>query len=350
MTTFKFSNAAFVLLSLSSSTSALNKPFGLQTGGGSHGNSGMPSSSFAVSMVYNEDNNEVAITGGSFGPYFRPEDDTDPADATASSDCFIGVLKLPHADPNGQKTRSNDVSWVHRQQYGGSDANEFCSDMLWKRHPEKEQTDELEFESIHPGEIITVGHTAEEGLMHTLLPPGNDHRQMYGMAMALDGDVNLQGGGLFHANEIQLPVAISRNPMDDTIFVAEMFSDNKHDVTLLTAPANREDPKFGQDLSAKAFNPTNQNESFKVRIRMMNKQLQDEFSGNETTPLNSEDIAEVFKEGWSQEYATEDSENVRVTSMQFVPPDKLLVTGYTAGSSQAFGHSDHNHDMDGFLS
>jgi hypothetical protein len=304
-------------------------------------------------MVYNEDNNEIAITGGSFGNYFSPgaEDDTDAS--TKSSDCFVGILRLPHADPNGQKSDPSKVSWVRRRQYGGSEANEFCSDLLWKSHAEKEDSTALEFDSILPGEIITVGHTAEEGLMHTLLPPGNDHRQMYGMAMALDSEVNLQGGGLFHSNEIQLPVAITRNPMDDTLFVAEMFSDNEHDVSLLTAPATADQPKFGQDLSAKAFNPTNQNESFSVRIRMMNKQRKDDVdaaaAANETMAWDTENIQEVFKEGWVREYGTEGLENVRVTSMRFVPPDRLLLTGYTSGSSEAFGNADGNNDMDGFL-
>ncbi|KAL3919826.1 MAG: hypothetical protein SGILL_003558 [Bacillariaceae sp.] len=331
-----------------STDAAVFKPFAIQSGGGNHDNSGSLSSAFGVSQVYNENSYEVAITGGVFGSLGPSQGDDGSGDL--SSSCFVTVLRIPHVDPAGKVTLH--ASWVRRRQYGNDGANEFCSDLIWKPHDFEETEQEKEFDTILPGEFISVGHSAEKGLMTSLLPPGNDRRQMYGMALGFDSSVNLQGGGLFHSNEIQLPVAIARNPMDDTLFVAEMFSDDKKDVSVLESLASTATEKYGQDLSAKGFTPSSREESFSVRIRMIEKQLQDDNDGSGGAEgTAAEQIQEIFEEGYIREYGTEGLENVRVTSMRFAPPDKLLMTGYTAGSSEAFGeaNSENPGDIDGFL-
>jgi hypothetical protein len=274
-------------------------------------------------MVYNEQNHEIAITGATIGNYFRPTDDAVIQDTnkqnadnnstkTSMSDCFVAILRLPHVDASGHMTDPNQLSWIRRRQYGTSTAHEFCSDLVWKS-----------------GSIVVAGHTAGQGgLLTSLLPHGNDHRLVYGIVLELNSAAELQGGVLLHSNKVQFPRVEARD-LNGNIYVVDLFSEYVDDSATYV-----DDQNFFATGGLSQYH-TWKDASFAVRIQRL-----------EPLATHGDNEASMSSR-WMREYGTMRQESVMVSSLTCVK-DRLVMTGYTAGSSSAFGESTHsNEDGDG---
>ncbi|KAG7346527.1 hypothetical protein IV203_005595 [Nitzschia inconspicua] len=294
------------VVTLQHCTEASHQPFGLQAGNG-------VSSSFATSMIYNEQNHEIAITGATIGNYFQPTLEEDQINNSTLSDCFVAILRLPRKDASGQLIDPDQLSWIRRRQYGTSTAHEFCSDLLW-----------------NGGNIVAIGHTAgQQGLLTSLLPHGNNRRQVYGTILDLDSAVELQGGMLLHSNQVQFPLAIARDNKDqNSMYVVDLFSEyNKVSVADLDDRELFPERTLIQDGPWKDAN-------FAVRVQ---KIRQNQSRGEEEM---------TFASVWMRQFGTMNQENVMVSSLVMIG-DRLVMTGYTAGSSSAFGESTHGESPDG---
>ncbi|KAG7364855.1 hypothetical protein IV203_038058 [Nitzschia inconspicua] len=294
------------VVTLQHCTEASHQPFGLQAGNG-------VSSSFATSMIYNEQNHEIVITGATMGNYFQPTLEEDQINNSTLSDCFVAILRLPRIDASGRLIDPDQLSWIRRRQYGTSTAHEFCSDLLW-----------------NGGNIVAIGHTAgQQGLLTSLLPHGNNRRQVYGTILDLDSAVELQGGMLLHSNQVQFPLSIARDNKDqNSMYVVDLFSEYSK-----VSVADLDDRELFSERTLIQDGPW-KDASFAVRVQ---KIRQNQSRSEEET---------AFASVWMRQFGTMNQESVMVSSLAMIG-DRLVMTGYTSGSSSAFGESTHGESPDG---
>lgn len=290
------------------------KPFGLQTGNDDPSSK----SSYATSMVYNDHNQEVTIIGGSYSDYFRPGVERD--DEKIGSDCFIAVQDLRH---------NQKLSWVRRRQYGDPSVQEFCSDIHLREG----------------GRYIALGYADEDSVLSRMLPNGDIRRSVYGMVIDLDENIQLDGGILLHSNEVQYPIAVTTDRSGDEIFVAEIFSDTKPEDFQVNSMLSGSLDGVGEDASATAYAIPAYGLSFSVRLQKLTS------INNLVGATRQSGVSESFHSEWSREYGTVDMDNVQVSTIEYISPSILLMTGFTRGQGEAFGEPSDSSTgtLDGFV-
>ena len=273
-------------------------PFGLQAGN----DETSTKSAYATSMVYNDHNKELTILGGTYSNYFYPEAEQD--NNKIGSDCFIAIQNLRYP---------GKLSWVRRRQYGNPSVQEFCSDI----------------HSRQGGRYIVVGYSGDEGILSHLLPYTDTRRSVYGMLLDIDEKIGLEGGLLLHSNQVQYPIAVTTDETGNEIFVAEIFSDVKPEASELNPILNGAFDGAGEDASATAYAVPSSELSFSVRLQKL--------EGATNRSVLESGVSESFHSEWSREYGALKMENVQVSTLDYVSPSMLLMTGFTRGQGEAFG-------------
>lgn len=358
------------LVAASDASSLSEPPFGIQTGDDDLFNH---SSAFAVSMIYNEYNKEMIITGGTYGSYFQPTNDGEarpqssislPSSISSSlsnstllegeqptSDCFVSILHLPHRNSNGKMTDPQKVSWVRRRQYGDPSVNEFCSDVAIVGSSSNSGR------HSNTSSILTVGYSHEGGLLTSFRPYGTSRRHTYGVLLNMGYDMELRNGVLLHSNHIQFPVAIVTAPDTDEAFIAEIFSD----MDSITADVSYTSSVFDRSASGYSL-PIPEGGRYSVRLRQTIRLNQDDTiqSQSSRTGTTSQGVVSgqigdgTFTSGWTREYGTLGMDDVLLSSLSYHRGTaSILMTGYTAGSGSAFGEANNettgDKNEDGFL-
>jgi hypothetical protein len=164
-------------------------PFGLQSGGKK--DSGL--STYATSLAYDQKSRELIVVGGTYGTYFAPGDKSFNASIGMTSDCFVGILHLPHLETEERNFNSDRLYWVRRRQFGSNSVSEFCSGI----------------QVGADGNMFVFGHSGNAGLLSGLIPDEDVHRQRFGMILEMDDVIELEGGVVLHDNAEEYTLAMT---------------------------------------------------------------------------------------------------------------------------------------------
>lgn len=296
-------------------------PFGFQTGTSSD----EIRSSYAVSMAYDDYRRELTIAGGTYESYFQPGDE--PKSTQSGSDCFVAILHLPHKGPSmtsRTSERSKRVSWLRRRKFGNGSVSEFCSGIQVGKN----------------GNIVSIGHSERGGLLDPLRPHGSRKQSVYGMVLDLNAAVELSGGKLLHSNEVQYPVSLTVYPDDQSLFVADVFTEDPHGALPTNVPT-----LDGENLSPIGFRLPFQGEGYSIRVTKFSHLI------NKAEPNPRGDVATARNHLWSREYGTHGLRNILASATSVISSSQLVVVGYTDGDGPFVGSTTNpaNPTLDGFI-
>ncbi len=214
--------------------------------------------SYGSSLYYDSVNKLVYVTGSTYWSYWdraeQSESNAGRATYLDKPDCFLGVLKVPRS--------ASDMRLIFADRFGKSDLPESCSALT------------VMDTSIHrdgrTSEIITAGHTEENGFLTSLRPLGSPRSKMYGFLLNINLDFTVDesgkvtqaqrqsNGGMLINNEItQYPVAITSNPNENEIYLLSLSSsfNNLNEYSRqsskpdLSAAGGMEEPDYGKNFN-----------------------------------------------------------------------------------------------------
>ena len=291
-------------------------PFGLQSGG----KKDSALSTYATSLAYDQKSRELIVVGGTYGTYFAPGEKSSNASIGMTSDCFVGILHLPHLVTEERNFNSDRLSWVRRRQFGSSSVSEFCSGI---------QVGE-------DGNMSVFGHSGDAGLLSELIPDEDVHRQRFGMLLEMNDAIDLEGGLVLHDNAEEYPLAMASDDSFQNAYIASIFSEASSynpDMDNLTKSRVY---RGGEDLATTGYRPPMYGRDFTLRLQRLER-ASSISSTTSTSKIIGEMTGKALEPRWSREYLATGLRDVQVSSLVYIDPTTLLMAGYTTGSGRAFG-------------
>jgi hypothetical protein len=279
-------------------------------------------STYATSLAYDQKSRELIVVGGTYGMYFARGDKSSNASIGMTSDCFVGILHLPHLETEERNFNSDRLSWVRRRQFGSGSVSEFCSGI---------QVGEA-------GNMFVFGHSGNEGLLSELIPDEDVvHGQRFGMLLEMNDAIDLEGGVVLHDNAEEYPLAMASDDSVQNAYIASIFSEassfNPEMDTLTKSRVYR----GGENLATTGYRPPLYGRDFSLRLERLERA-----SSISSTTRTSKNIGEMtnttaLEPRWSHEYFATGLRDVQVSSLVYIDPTTLLMAGYTTGGGRAFG-------------
>jgi len=300
-------------------------------------------STFAGGMTYDEQNNRLFLTGGTYARgFFQPEARSLSLDGDINSDCFFVAIQLA-----SESEEDSVAEWKQPTRLGYVKDPEACSTVHYM-----EGHDRVFLGASASG--ASIGKTDIEG---DILPRSSDV-SLFGEVISLSLDHvygrapvipqhYIFGGYGFYQSEVNYPFAItsahssyttedSKNPGDEPIYVASLYS--------------KYTGQWAEDYEVQEIDlssPYIEGNVWGISIQKIS-----------VNPSNATDTASILENPthmqreWTKNYETTDFAKLQATDMVFVNGNLLLV-GSTYDFGTQFAGEERPYpnyqDYDGFL-
>ena len=136
----------------------------------------------------------INVTGGTYWSYWdragQTKDDASRATYLNKSDCFLGVLKVPSSPTSGLNEEMTLVfaNWFGRRNYA-----EACTAVTLMKGNGSDGSGSnrrrASTTTTMKAEVMTAGHTEEDGFLTSLRPIGSLKWTMYGFLLNMNLDI-----------------------------------------------------------------------------------------------------------------------------------------------------------------
>jgi hypothetical protein len=266
-------------------------PFGLQSGGKNDSDL----STYAAALAYNQKSRELVVVGGTYGTYFAPGDKSSNASIGMTSDCFVGILHLPHLETEERNFDSDRLSWLRRRQFGSDSVSEFCSGI----------------QVGADGNMFVFGNLGNAGLLSDIIPDEDVHRQRFGMLLEMNNTMDLEGGVVFHDNAEEYPLAMASDASFQNAYIASIFSEASSSNPEMDTLTKSRVYRGGEDLATTGYRPPMYGSDFSLRLQRLER-VSSISSATRTSKNIGEMTAKALEPRWSREYLTSGLRDVQV--------------------------------------